>query len=92
LPDFIEASIALMYPNASDAKIAEIRAEWAEQIAFNQKSAAQTNGTVLHSSQSLSIAYMSTFIKTEDLWGGLHTTQQIWWVQQISIMPDFTHH
>lgn len=71
LPDFIEASIALMYPNANDAKIAEIRAEWAEQIAVNQKSAAQTNGKGLVSSQMLQIAYMSTFIRTEDLWGGV---------------------
>lgn len=69
LPDFIETSIAIMYQGASSAKIAEIRAEWAEQIAFNQKSATQTDSTV--SSQSLSIAYMSTYLRSEDLWGGV---------------------
>ena len=42
-----------------------------DQIAFNEKWIAQTNGAVLHYSPSRSTAWMGTFIKTEDMWGGI---------------------
>ena len=34
LPDFIEASIAVMYPDASEEKLGEIRTQWIEQLAL----------------------------------------------------------
>jgi len=40
LPDYVEASIAVMYRGASEEKLAEVRAQCAEQITLNEQEAA----------------------------------------------------
>ena len=62
LPDFIEGSIAMMYPNASDAKLAEIRDLWVKQIELRENMIASTNGAVLKFQPSALTSDPSYFI------------------------------
>jgi len=41
LPEFLETTIAVMHRGASEEKLAEVRAQYASQIAFNEKMAAE---------------------------------------------------
>ncbi|MCW3982660.1 MAG: hypothetical protein NWE96_01530 [Candidatus Bathyarchaeota archaeon] len=73
LPDFIEGSIALMYPNATDAKLAEIRGLWIKQIELREKMIADTNGAVLKfqpSALTVNPSYLTYLTKIEPLYGG----------------------
>ena len=73
LPDFIEGSIRVMYPDASDEKLAEVRAQWIEQLALNEQRIAETNRAVLKPNPTRGCAYMNTFIRVEDFSGGTTT-------------------
>jgi hypothetical protein len=47
LPDFIEGSIRIMYPDVSEEKLAEVRAQWIEQITLKERLIAETNDAIL---------------------------------------------
>jgi hypothetical protein len=73
LPDFIEASIAMMYPNASDSKLDEIRALWVKQIELKQERIEATNGAVLNFEPLALLStpsYLIYLTKIEPLYGG----------------------
>lgn len=73
LPDFIEGSIAMMYPNASESKLAEIRGLWVKQIELREKMIADTNGAVLKfqpSALTSTPSYLTYLTKIEPLYGG----------------------
>jgi hypothetical protein len=64
LPDFIEASIAMMYSGANEEKLEEIRTQWAEQLALKEKRITETNGAVLKPDLTRLVGYMTTPIYT----------------------------
>jgi len=69
LPDFIEASIVALYPRYSEEKLAEATANWAEQIAFNEKRIAETENVVLKPDRTQQTTdHLKTFIRAEN-WG-----------------------
>jgi hypothetical protein len=73
LPDFIEASIAMMYPNASDSKLDEIRALWMKQIELKQERMESNNAAVLNLNPSVLLSttsYLSYLTKIEPIGGG----------------------
>jgi hypothetical protein len=75
LPDWLEQSIAFMYPNASSAKLDQVRAQVIEQIAKNQKRITDTNGAVLKykPSDTKSGSYMYDYLYKEEWNGGTVT-------------------
>lgn len=79
LPDYIEASIAMMYQNAPASRLAEVRAEWTAVLELKQQRIIETGGAVLNFQPSLLTdtgSYMATYLPPPESFpaGG---TQQI---------------
>jgi hypothetical protein len=75
LPDFVEASISVIYRGASEERLAEVRAQCAEQLAFNEQQAVQRKVAGTKEEQTRAIAYMGTFLRHEDLGGGVSSNR-----------------
>jgi len=68
LPDYIEGSIAMMYPDASEELLAQVRAQCAEQMAINEKYKAQLD-TTFGNGQTRATASLSA-VNIEEINGG----------------------
>ncbi|MDR0493543.1 MAG: hypothetical protein LBH74_07910 [Nitrososphaerota archaeon] len=75
LPDYIEASIALRYKGAGTDKIEEVRALWAKQLELNEKQAVQIDAAAMQDKLTRANAYMGTYIKHEDMGGGVSSNR-----------------
>lgn len=62
----------MMYPNATDSQLAEIRAQWAEQIRLKEARIVETNGAVLNVQPSITrgTSCITSIVKEEPLQGG----------------------